>query len=98
MLCAPSSPAIWRAHNKFWRRVNKKFDSTVLPPPGGDYQRQQDDPVTKAFIAYLRTEPLLKGILTGHLHFTIQERFSPTAMQYVIGGNFMFHGEEITFS
>ena len=41
---------------------------------------------------------LLKGILAGHLHITVQDRFSPTAMQYVVGGNFMFHGQEITFS
>ena len=24
--------------------------------------------------------------------------FSPNAMEYVVGGNYMFHGEEITFS
>jgi hypothetical protein len=40
----------------------------------------------------------LKGILAGHAHITVQDRFSPTAMEYVVGGNFMFHGQEITFS
>ena len=38
-----------------------------------------------------------EAILAGHLHFTAEERFSPTAMQYVVGGNFMFHGREVLF-
>ncbi len=49
-------------------------------------------------IAALKAEPLLKAILAGHLHFSIEDRFSPTAMEYVVGGNFMFHGREILFS
>ena len=45
-----------------------------------------------------RREPLLKAILAGHMHITIQEKFSSTATQFVVGGNFMFHGEEILFT
>ena len=56
------------------------------------------DVVTRDFIASLRREPLLKAILAGHLHITVQDRFSPTAMQYVVGGNFMFHGQEVLFT
>ena len=47
---------------------------------------------------YLKSEKLLKGILAGHLHFSVQDRFSPTAMEYVVGGNFLFHGQEILFT
>ena len=54
--------------------------------------------MTRDFIASLRREPLLKAILAGHLHITVQDRFSPTAMQYVVGGNFMFHGQEVLFT
>jgi hypothetical protein len=50
------------------------------------------------FAAYLKAQPLLKGILAGHLHIDIQDRFSPTAMEFLVGGNFLFHGEEITIS
>jgi hypothetical protein len=32
------------------------------------------------------------------LHITAQDRFSPTATQYVVGGNFLFHGQEVTFA
>lgn len=92
------TPYIWAADQKFWSRPGKKFDSAVVPDARGDYKRQQDDPVTRDFIAYLKSEKLLKGILAGHLHITVQDRFSPTAMEYVVGGNFMFHGEEILFT
>jgi len=89
---------IWLAHEKFWRDTGKKFTSAAEPPARGDRKVQLEDPTTRDFIAYLKAEPLLKAILAGHLHITVQERFSPTAMQYVVGGNFMFHGQEVLFS
>ena len=92
------TPHIWRTSSKFWQCAGRRFTNAVLPDAKSDYKRQQEDPVTREFVAYLKTEPLLKGILAGHLHVTVQDRFSPTAMEYVIGGNFMFHGEEILFS
>lgn len=53
---------------------------------------------TGDLIAYPKGEKLLKGILAGHLHISVQERFSPTAMQYVVGGNFLFHGQQVFFT
>ena len=91
------SEHIWRADLKFWR-PGKKFVGGPVPEATGDYLVQQRDVVTRDFIAYLKTEPLLKAILAGHLHITVQDRFSPTAMQYVVGGNFMFHGQEVLFT
>lgn len=92
------TPHIWRAHEKFWTRAGRKFESAAVPDARGDYKVQLTDPVTKDFISYLKGEKLLKGILAGHLHITVQDRFSPTAMEYVVGGNFMFHGEEVFFT
>ncbi len=89
---------IWQASCRFWRSNGKRFASAAAPEASGDFKRQLEDKVTSDFIAYLKREPLLKGILAGHLHITVQERFSPTAMQYVVGGNFMFHGQEIFFT
>ena len=89
---------IWRATVKFWHNRDRKFTTAALPDPSGDFKRQREDPVTRDFLAYLRGEPLLKAVLSGHMHFACQERFSPTAMQYVVGGNFMFHGQEIFFT
>ena len=92
------TPNIWRASAKFWNYRTRKFRADIVAPDArGDYKRQQEDPTTRDFIAYLKGEKLLKGILAGHLHIAVQDRFSPTAMQYVVGGNFMFHGQEVTF-
>lgn len=92
------TPKIWRANCKFWNGVGKKYSLFEFKTWESTPHLQQKDPVTKNFIAYLKTEKLLKGILAGHTHITVQDRFSPTAMEYVVGGNFMFHGQEITFS
>ena len=89
---------IWRASQKFWSRAGKRFESAAIPDARGDYKIQQTDPTTRDFIAYLKKEPLLKGLLAGHLHITVRERFSPTAMQFVVGGNFLSHGQEVTFA
>ena len=89
---------IWRCDCKYWKGVNKKYRNAAVPDPGGDYKRQQTDPTTRDFIAYLKGEKLLKAILAGHLHITVQDRFSPTAMQYVVGGNYGFVGQEVLFT
>jgi len=89
---------IWQTHERYWRNTGKHFTSAAIPEARGDFKRQREDAVTRGFIGYLRGERLLKGILVGHLHITVQERFSPTAVQYVVGGNFMFHGQEILFT
>ena len=86
---------IWRATTKFWRDQGKRFTDAAIPPPKGDYLRQKEDSVTRDFIAYLKTEPLLKAILAGHEHVMIQDRFSPTAEEFVVGANFMFAAREV---
>ena len=90
---------IWQAHERFWRGNGTRFTAAALAPEAkGDVKRQREDATTRDFVAYLKREPLLKGILAGHLHISVQDRFSPTAMEYVVGGNFMFHGQEILFT
>ena len=54
--------------------------------------------LTRDFYAYLEAQPLLKAVLAGHIHVTVADRFSSTAVEYVAGGNFLFHGQEITIS
>lgn len=71
------------------------FDEQALPIPSRDFRRQAEDRDTAEFIRYLRSELLLKAILAGHYHSGMISRFSPTAMQYVVGANFRFCGQEI---
>ena len=63
--------------------------------PTGDYLAQKEDKTTREFISYLKQEPLLKAILAGHLHITVEEQFSPTARQYVVAGNCLLHGRGV---
>lgn len=81
------TPHIVAASRKYWK-WNSKFRNGV-DSPWSFGKRGRD------FIAYLKTEPLLKGILAGHLHITVEERFSPTAVQYLVAGNFGFTGREV---
>lgn len=87
---------IWRAQTRFWIQGGKMQDGS-LAKPVGDYQTQLEDPVTRNFIAYLKQEPLLKCILTGHLHISVEDQFSPTCREYVTAGGFLFHGREVIF-
>ena len=91
------TPFILTAKMKFAKNA-KGFDGQVPEPKRGDHKRQLNDPVTRAFIAHLKKQPLLKAILAGHLHIGVEERFSPTAMQYVVAGNYAFHASEILFT
>ena len=86
---------IWLMKERYWRNQNTKFRSARPPDPSGDKKRQIEDKTTVDFIAYLKSEKLLKGVLVGHEHVTMHERFSPTAVQYAVGGNYMFTGQEV---
>lgn len=88
---------IWTATCRFWGHQNEKFTDGSVPPPAGDYLIQKEDAVTREFITYLKDEPLLKAILAGHEHITMQDRFSPTAVEYLVGGNFLLQAREILF-
>jgi len=90
------SDTMWRANRRFWIKPSPVVPKE-LPPISGDYKKQQEDPVTAGFIQYLKQEPLLKCILTGHEHFSFEEQFSPTCRQYVTAGGFLFHGREVVF-
>ncbi len=79
-----------RAHTR-----NVPFREQPVPVRSRDFRRQFEDRDTADFIRYLKSEPLLKAVLSGHYHCSICDRFSPTAMQYVVGANFRFCGQEI---
>ena len=91
------TPDIWRATKRFWTGRDCKFTDGAVPETGGAYRRQMEDSTTREFIEYLRKEPLLKAILAGHEHITVQDRFSQSAVEYVVSGNFLFAGQEVLF-
>ena len=87
---------IWRADERFWKGKGP-MENGDLTPPSGDYKMQVEDKVTRDFISYLKREPLLKCILAGHLHITVEDQFSPWCREYVVGGGFLFHAREVMF-
>ena len=79
------------------KRFSGRPDGSRQIKEGSDRWNQLHDSMTAGFIAYLKQEKLLKAILSGHEHITMEERFSPTAVQYLVGGNFMFAAREVLF-
>ena len=90
------SDDMWRANVRFWDDKGP-MNYSALPEIKSAYKVQQEDKVTRDFISYLKKEKLLKCILAGHLHYDVQDQFSPTCREYVVAGGFLFHGEEILF-
>jgi len=60
--------------------------------------QQRADAPTLEFVKYLKAQPLLKAILCGHCHAFWEERFSPTAIQYVCSATFLGQGHAIEFA
>ena len=88
---------IVRCSAKFWS-APRKYDAAARLgwyETDADCRIQREDTVTRDFIAYLKSEKLLRGILSGHLHLAYEERFSPTAVQYVAPGNYLFAAREV---
>ena len=90
------SDDMWRANVRFWDDKGP-MNYSALPEIKSAYKVQQEYKVTRDFISYLKKQKLLKCILAGHLHYDVQDQFSPTCRQYVVAGSFLFHGEEILF-
>lgn len=97
MHCPIMTENVNRAARRYWQKDDPKRVPDMENYVRG-YKRDGKRTVTKEFYAYLEAQPLLKAVLAGHIHVTVADRFSPTAIEYVVGGNFLFHGQEITIS
>ena len=58
--------------------------------------QQRPDDATKRMIDYIKSEPQIKAILTGHLHFSFESMLTPTLPQFVTGGGYAGIAREIT--
>ena len=50
--------------------------------------QQRPDAPTLSMIDYIKSEPLIKALLTGHLHFSFESMLTDTLVQYVTGGGY----------
>ena len=97
---SPDSNALFEASFRKWRAGAYLFG--VPDAMMGRYtkplvRQQRADAVSMEFCRRLRAEPLLKAILCGHVHFTFTDRFSKTAMTYVVGANYGGAARMISF-
>ena len=81
--------ATWRAPKRPLPKADDWRDRRV---------QQRADAPTKEFVRYIKAQPLLKAILCGHCHKFFEERFSPTAVQYVCGATYRGEGYAIEFA
>ncbi len=58
--------------------------------------QQRPTEATLRFIDYVKHEPLIKAILTGHLHFSFESMLTPTLPQFVTGGAYEGVARELT--
>jgi hypothetical protein len=59
------------------------------------YQHRPDEP-TLRMIEYIKSEPLIKAILTGHVHFDYFSNITPGLPQFVTGSGYEGRAREIT--
>ncbi|MCR5689515.1 MAG: metallophosphoesterase [Clostridiales bacterium] len=58
--------------------------------------QQRPDAPTLRMIGYIRSEPRIKAVLTGHLHFSFVSDITPSLPQFVTGGGYEGIAREIT--
>lgn len=58
--------------------------------------QQRPDAPTLRMIDYVKNEPQIKAILTGHLHFSFESMLTPTLPQFVTGGAYEGIARELT--
>ena len=69
----------------------KKFSYLCCPPS------EDNDALTLEFIEWLKQQPQLKAIFSGHLHFFWEEEFAPGVMQYTVGAGSFGQAYHIRF-
>lgn len=60
--------------------------------------QQRPDEATQRMIDCIKSEPSVKAILTGHVHFNFESMLTPTLPQFVTGGAYEGDAREILFT
>ena len=58
--------------------------------------QQHPDEDTLSAIEYIKSEPLIKAVVTGHVHLNHEEKLTDTLTQYATHGSFAGYVREIT--
>ena len=49
------------------------------------FRQQKADAITSETVSYIKSEPLIKALLVGHLHYDFEDAVTETLTQYIIG-------------
>lgn len=79
-------------------RNMREIDRRTFVKFGSAGRWQLGDELTFGFYHWAKAQKNLRAILAGHLHFDFSERFSPTAVQHVVGANCNGCAAEIEFA
>ena len=60
--------------------------------------QQRADAPTKEFVKYMKSQPLVKAVLTGHCHEYWEERVTPSAIQYTASATYRGECTAIDFA
>ncbi len=58
--------------------------------------QQRPDEATLRMVELIRSEPLIKAVLTGHLHFNFESMLTETLPQFVTGAGYQGDARELT--
>ena len=58
--------------------------------------QQRPNEATLRMIDFIKTQPMIKAILTGHLHFSFESKLTPCLTQYVTGAGYDGIAREVT--
>jgi 3',5'-cyclic AMP phosphodiesterase CpdA len=97
----PYSPRLFDVAMRVWRKgayLCGVPDEKMGRYAPGELKQQRTDALTRDFLARLRSEPLLRAVLCGHIHKTSFDRFSPTACTCVAGPNYMGEAQLVSFA
>lgn len=59
-------------------------------------KQQAPDEATKRAVEYIKNEPAIKALITGHVHLNFEDKISDTLWQYTTHGSFAGYVREIT--
>ncbi len=87
---------LYKKSYKFWNGEICLLgsDITAHPEVKGDIAEPSD--ALKAFYEYVISEPLIKAVLAGHLHFSFESSLPGGTMQYVTSRGDRGNAREIT--
>ena len=87
---------LYKKSYEFWNGENYLLGVDTLLHPEVIGDETEPTEASKAFYEYVISEPQIKAVLTGHLHFGFESRLSGGTIQYVTNRGDRGNAREIT--